>query len=114
MSFSGALLSLTKDYVLAEPRRTVNSLGLDTTPSIDDNRISMPSQQKNQVSAFFIARLLGEIGFIIAIPLVGSVFLGRWLDIQLGFRALFIFVGIVLALVTSSIVIYRKIQKLSD
>lgn len=72
----------------------------------------MPSQRQDNVSAFFIARLLGEIGFVIAIPLVAFVYIGHWLDTKLGFKAVFIFVGLIIALTISSYIIYRKVKSL--
>lgn len=52
-----------------------------------------------------------EIGFLILIPLIFFVLLSRYLDVKLGTFPLFLIIGIVLALITSSLAIYRKIKQ---
>lgn len=53
-----------------------------------------------------------ELGYIIAIPLVGFALLGRYLDTWSGLSPLFLLLGMLLAIASSSIVIYRKISVL--
>lgn len=68
--------------------------------------------QQDKISAFFVARMLAEVGFIIALPLAILIFAGHWLDIRLGYKAVFIFVGLIVALAISSFLIYQKIKYL--
>jgi len=59
-----------------------------------------------------MARLVTELGFIIAIPLVASVIGGQWLDRLAGTKVAFTLAGIPLALGLSTYAIYLKIKKL--
>lgn len=52
-----------------------------------------------------------EIGFSIAIPLAGFVFVGHILDKNTGTSPMFIIVGLLLSLITTSIIILTKIKK---
>lgn len=57
--------------------------------------------------------LAGELGLIIAIPLVILVLVGIKIDKTLGTTPLFIIAGIVLSFIASSVSIARKIKKIS-
>lgn len=74
----------------------------------------MVGQQPNKVTAFFVARILAEVGFIIALPLTLMIFFGHWLDDKLGIKAIFIFVGMFVALAFSTYSLYQKIKKLPN
>ncbi len=54
----------------------------------------------------------GEIGVLIALPLVVLVLLGIKLDRYLGTMPLFIICGMILAMVISTIAIARKVRRL--
>jgi len=56
--------------------------------------------------------LSGELGLLIALPLVLMVFLGVKLDRLLGTTPLFIIAGMLLAATASGIAIWRKIKRL--
>lgn len=60
-----------------------------------------------------MAKLVTELGFIIAIPLVAFVIGGQWLDRLVGTKVAFTLAGVLLALILSSYAIYLKIKKLS-
>lgn len=68
---------------------------------------------KKNISPWYVVKQVGQLGFIIALPLVILVFLGHWLDVKLGFRASFIFPGMILALSISGYAIYQKIKSIS-
>ncbi len=56
-----------------------------------------------------------EFGLIIALPLIGLIGLGLWLDKKYGTVPLFILIGLFIALGVSSIMLYKRIQEiLSD
>jgi len=55
----------------------------------------------------------GEIGFLIAVPLVFFVLVGIKIDRYLGTMPLFIIIGMFLAMAASSIAIARKIKALN-
>jgi len=59
------------------------------------------------------AAMLGELGFIIALPLVISVIIGVFLDKKFNTTPLFIICGVFVAVAASSISIGRKISKLN-
>jgi F0F1-type ATP synthase assembly protein I len=56
--------------------------------------------------------LAGEVGFIIALPLVILVLVGVKLDTYLGTTPLFIILGMILAGVASTISITRRVKRL--
>lgn len=60
-----------------------------------------------------MAKLVTELGFIIAIPLVAFVIGGQWIDRMAGTKVVFTLLGVLLALVLSTYAIYLKIKKLS-
>lgn len=57
--------------------------------------------------------MIGELGFIIALPLVVFLLGGVWLDKKLSTTPLFIIIGILLAVAVSSIAIGKKIKELN-
>jgi F0F1-type ATP synthase assembly protein I len=56
--------------------------------------------------------LAGEIGFILALPLVILVVLGVKVDKHFGTTPLFIIVGMLLSMVISATAIIRKVRRL--
>lgn len=51
-----------------------------------------------------------QLGFTIALPLIFSAIVGRILDKKLETTPLFLLAGILVALITSTILIYKKIK----
>jgi F0F1-type ATP synthase assembly protein I len=56
--------------------------------------------------------LAGEIGFILALPLVILVMLGVKADTYFGTTPLFIIVGMLVSMIISAIAITRKVRRL--
>ncbi len=58
-----------------------------------------------------------ELGFIIALPIVVLALFGKWLDQRQGTHY-FVYIGIILAIISTSITIYRRfaamIEKLNQ
>ena len=54
-----------------------------------------------------------EFALMIALPLLGFIYLGRWLDTRYE-QKFFVVIGILLALMLSSYMIYKKIKSLKD
>ena len=54
-----------------------------------------------------------DLGWIIALPLVLLALGGRVLDNKLGTSPLFLIAGLLLSLVVSSLLVYRKIKEIS-
>ncbi|OGE79335.1 MAG: hypothetical protein A2751_05095 [Candidatus Doudnabacteria bacterium RIFCSPHIGHO2_01_FULL_46_14] len=52
-----------------------------------------------------------ELGFIIALPIVALGFAGKWLDARSNTEPLFTLLGILLAIVSTSVWIYRKFKE---
>lgn len=71
------------------------------------------SQQPVTLSPWYFAKTIGELGYIIALPLVAFLLLGRWIDIQLHSKIVFTLLGMLLALVMSTYIIYKKIINLN-
>ena len=69
--------------------------------------------QKKVISFLTVWALAGELGFMIAIPVVVFVLLGIKVDTYFGTTPLFILVGMVVAALVSSIGVRRKIKEVS-
>lgn len=70
--------------------------------------------QKEEYKTFTFMKALTlsmEFGFIIVLPLLAFVYLGKYLDSKYN-QHIFVVFGIVLALVTSSIWFYVSIEKI--
>lgn len=74
---------------------------------------SKKSSASRRISPWFVAQQVGELGFYIAIPLALLVWLGHWLDLKLGFKALFVIIALPISLGISSYIIYKKIKSIS-
>lgn len=64
---------------------------------------------KNVVVGYMMLELGLEFAVILAVPLIGFIYLGKWLDARYGTK-LFIIAGILLATTLSSYLIYKKIN----
>ena len=64
---------------------------------------------KKPVNSFLLFELGIEFAVIIALPLIGGIYLGQWLDMRYN-QKFFVIIGILLALGLSSYMIYRKIK----
>jgi hypothetical protein len=51
-----------------------------------------------------------ELGFIIALPIIAFGTLGKWLDARAGTEPLLTLVGVLAAIVSTSVWIYRKFK----
>ena len=63
---------------------------------------------------FSVLSLIGQLGFIIALPAAGLAYVGALLDKHLHTSPLFILLGIFLAIITSSAWIYRFVKQLEQ
>lgn len=54
-----------------------------------------------------------ELGFLIAIPIVVLILLGRWLDMKFGTGVFFLVSGVVLALVSTTVLIARRVKQMT-
>lgn len=57
---------------------------------------------------FSMMALAWELGYMIAIPLVALTLGGRFLDKKLGTSPMLLLVGVVLAIILSSYMVYKK------
>jgi hypothetical protein len=60
-----------------------------------------------------MAKMMGELGYIIALPLVVFLLVGRYIDQQLQTKIFFTLFGMFLALALSTYIIYKKVINLS-
>ena len=84
--------------------------------SLNSDQPKKEDSEKNKKNAFTFATLasmVGELGIIIAAPLVVTILAGIWLDKKFNTTPLFIIVGVLLAITTSAIAIGRKIKRLN-
>lgn len=77
------------------------------------NLLNPEKNKENALTFATLASMVGELGFIIAIPLIITILAGIWLDKKLNTIPLFMIVGILLAITTSTIAIGRKIKRLN-
>ncbi len=81
-----------------------------------ENSQQTPEPQKTPSQRMTLAKTLGiavEFGFIVALPLLLFVFLGKWLDHK--YHTVFIvYIGITLALAASTLWFYKRIVDLMN
>jgi len=51
--------------------------------------------------------LLSQLGITMIVPIIGGVYLGRWIDSRLNSKPIFLFVCIVLGVITSFISLFK-------
>lgn len=71
-------------------------------------------KSKQNYSYWNTFQLLGQLGFIIAIPAAGFAYLGAVLDRKYHASPLFIIAGLGLAIFLSSLAVYRMIKKIEE
>ncbi|OGE75642.1 MAG: hypothetical protein A3C85_00015 [Candidatus Doudnabacteria bacterium RIFCSPHIGHO2_02_FULL_48_21] len=69
-----------------------------------------PPKQKSPIDRRELVSLAFELGFIIALPIVAFGFAGKWLDSAMDTEPLFTLLGILLAITSTSIWMYRKFK----
>lgn len=57
-------------------------------------------------------RLVGQLGFEIALPLVGGAWGGHWLDQRFNTSPTFLLLGVVVAVILSTLLVAYKIKQL--
>ena len=75
---------------------------------MDDNELK-PSGSEKQVNNMKILGFASEFGFIIALPLVAFIFLGKYLDTRANTKY-FTLIGVLLALTLSVTWLYKRIK----
>jgi len=73
----------------------------------------MDAKNKNEKS-WSVVSLAWELGFTIAIPIVILALAGRFLDKKLGTDPWLILTGVILSIVISSYLIYKKTVEIMD
>lgn len=59
-------------------------------------------------------KLVGQLGFEIALPLVGFAWGGHWLDQRLGSSPALLLIGVALAVFLTTVLVARKIKKMIE
>lgn len=67
---------------------------------------------KGNMANFSAWQLSWELGYTIAIPIVLFALLGRWADKTLNTSPWFLLAGILVSIVASSAIVYRKVSKI--
>ena len=65
---------------------------------------------KNSLNKRELISIAFELGFIIALPIVAFGYAGKWLDARLGTEPWLTLVGIALAIISTSVWMYRKFK----
>jgi len=71
-------------------------------------------RKKEYGGVFSALSLAFELGYIIAIPIVGFALGGRLLDRKLDTSPLFILLGIFISIILTSYLVYRKTAKIIE
>lgn len=74
----------------------------------------MKTDKRLDINGFYIAKILGDIGFTISVPLVIFIYLGHILDIKFGTKIIFTLIGLPIAMTISIWSIYLKIKKINN
>ena len=69
------------------------------------------TKQQSTPSLMKIAAFAGEFGFIIALPLLGLTFIGKYLDNKYNSKY-FVLIGLVLALFLSTLYLYKRLNRI--
>lgn len=79
-------------------------------------KIQQPNKQhpNKVITTRSVVAMLGEIGFVVAIPLVFFVFVGHSLDTRLGTKVTFLFLGITIALASSAYTLYTMYKEIQQ
>jgi len=72
--------------------------------------VDIPEKQKKPIGKQELISLAVSLGFIIALPIVAFGFAGKWLDGRMDTEPLFTLLGILLAISSTSVWIYRKFK----
>jgi F0F1-type ATP synthase assembly protein I len=56
--------------------------------------------------------LVFEMGYTIAIPIVLFALGGRWLDKKTGSSPLFLLIGVLISIIITSFLVYKRVKKL--
>ena len=71
--------------------------------------VERKNEKQNELKkSFSVISLAWELGYLIAVPLVALTLGGRFLDKKLGTSPLILLVGVVLAIIISSYMVYKK------
>lgn len=74
----------------------------------------MDKADQSTGSVMAMLGIVWTIGFMVAVPLVGFALLGKYADTAFGSSPLFFLIGVVLSIIVSSIMIFRKTVQLMD
>jgi len=72
-----------------------------------------PNKNSNSTLFLQFANIALEFAFLIAVPLLAFIFLGKWLDAKLGTQY-FVLIGIPLAITISSVAVYKRIKIIAE
>ncbi len=85
-----------------------------TQPELNQQNTEKTENKTKAVFNFAtLAGMVGELGFVIAVPLLAAIVAGIWVDKKFSTTPLFMIVGILLAITVSTITIGRKIKQLN-
>lgn len=70
------------------------------------------NQDSPNANKWRLVSLASELGFIIALPLVAFGFLGKWLDAKWGTEPWLTIIGILLAIVATTVWLTRRFKEL--
>lgn len=66
----------------------------------------------NELNKWKLANFALELGFIIALPLVALAFLGKWLDGKWGTEPWVTIVGVLLAIISTTVWLVRRFKEI--
>ncbi len=76
-----------------------------------DEKNNQPPDKNKKAIGYLMFEAGLEFAFLIAVPLVAFLFLGKWLDAKFN-RHFFVIIGIFVGLTVSCFAIYKRINEL--
>ena len=70
----------------------------------------MEAKKQDKFNFYYSISLVGQVGWSVALPLVGFILVGVFLDKQFGTKPTFIFAGLVLGMLTSFYSLYKFLK----
>lgn len=76
-----------------------------------DQNLKPKSEQSTKLGMMKMIGFAGEFGFIIALPLLGLTFIGKYLDNKYNSKY-FVLVGLFLAIFLSTLYLYKRLNRI--
>ena len=90
----------------------MNEQGSQSNPPFSPTQRPPLGKEESRLPNWSAWQLAWELGYTIAIPIVALALVGRWGDRMLGTSPWFLLGGVLLSVVISTALVYRKIKRI--